>query len=564
MKSLLSNRILQLTLFVITLAILCVQSVLRTFQGIDFTDSGFYLSSYKYFFSAPENIIYSQMYWLSNFFGAVIWWLTNGSGILVMNLAGVALFVLLIWYSFRVWKPYYESKVNLSWVIFLSAALVIPYTFMVNYNNLSLLLMGVSSLLLVQFVDVKKRSLIFWSGFLFGLSVGCRFPNIVFVVAVLFLLQADRKQALKDMGLFILALGISLLGQLALIFALGHQEVIKEALVIVGRKAVDTESTHSLGRLIRTYIADFLGSYRKVIYICILLFAGRYLLLKKKVQEVLQNKNYENILYAILGIIIFLLAFPESGSRLNLVFTVLALTFFAIKDKCRVSYLFLVFTLSLSSGSNSGLFNSRSAFIVTLPWLLYKVHQMLKEKASYRAIYTARFAYLLLLVISLKSFKEIWRDTYRDSANPAEMTVRTEVPVFKGMYTTPARAQMINELYEQLQKIPAGSQIIPYSEMALVFTMGDWYNPIFNVWPDGYEHSQFLYAFNKGVVETGIKPVIIFNKLSLRDRGWPTSEARIPGREEDRNYILLNKFKAANNYSLLWENSYFEIWSGQN
>lgn len=77
--------------------IIIIFPLLFIWQGLDFTDTGFYLTNYQQIFNDPKSIEYSFALWLTNIIGG-LWVKVFGDslGLLGVNIAGVLVLYLTI------------------------------------------------------------------------------------------------------------------------------------------------------------------------------------------------------------------------------------------------------------------------------------------------------------------------------------------------------------------------------------------------------------------------------------------------------------------------------------
>ncbi|MGB9595421.1 MAG: hypothetical protein ACPL7B_03990 [Candidatus Poribacteria bacterium] len=95
-------------------AIIIIFPLLFIWQGLDFTDTGYYLTNYQQMFNDPETVKYSFVIWLTNIIGSC-WIKVFGDllGLLGLNIAGVLVLYLTIFLSYLILKPYMDQKVLL-------------------------------------------------------------------------------------------------------------------------------------------------------------------------------------------------------------------------------------------------------------------------------------------------------------------------------------------------------------------------------------------------------------------------------------------------------------------
>src|ERR1700748_3261150 len=90
--------------------VLFLYQLLFIFQGIDFTDEGFYAAFYQQIFKDPASVQYNFMYWLSGVIGGAWLYLFPSYGLLGIRLGGVLVTTLTIMVSYKLLKNYLNTR----------------------------------------------------------------------------------------------------------------------------------------------------------------------------------------------------------------------------------------------------------------------------------------------------------------------------------------------------------------------------------------------------------------------------------------------------------------------
>lgn len=170
-------------------------------KGIDVTDTSYYLIHYKNIFVAESNIQEFGMI-LTNIIGGIIYNLLPNSQLLVLNMLGIFAYCIC---GVLTWKMLLEYKKNniIYLGIFASNLLAISFIKTLNYNVLSSLFFHIGIYLLLEGVFEDKKLNLVFSGFLLGINVYVRFPNLLHLaVGVIFVIkgvqEGDWKARFKE------------------------------------------------------------------------------------------------------------------------------------------------------------------------------------------------------------------------------------------------------------------------------------------------------------------------------------------------------------------------------
>jgi hypothetical protein len=139
----------------IILAIIILYPLLFIWQGLDFTDIGYSLTNYDQTFNEPESISYGFVNWLTNIIGG-LWLLLFGNslGLLGVNIAGVLVVYLTLFFCYLILKPHIEQKYLL---LGLFLALILKGHFFLSYNSLTSLFFVASAFFLIKGLKSTKH-----------------------------------------------------------------------------------------------------------------------------------------------------------------------------------------------------------------------------------------------------------------------------------------------------------------------------------------------------------------------------------------------------------------------
>ena len=159
------------------LAFLILVPPLFIFQGIDFTDMGFWLSKYELFFT-PFHDATSALCYLSELLGAFFQKIFPIKGIL-----GTRIGFLIVVYTtmFFVWLTLksYLKRIHILTGLALGVLCIFPEMKWINYNNLTALFYAISAYCLMLGLKTEKRGYYLLTGFFLTCNIFIRFPNIL-------------------------------------------------------------------------------------------------------------------------------------------------------------------------------------------------------------------------------------------------------------------------------------------------------------------------------------------------------------------------------------------------
>ncbi len=170
-------------------------------KGIDLTDSGFYLGTYRYVFSHPEFTNISTI--LSSWLGGLIYALVPSGQLLAIKLAAVAIYAAIAYWTFAVLRGYFPD-----WLILLSLLLSSIFAttqfYCASYNTFSYLFLSSAIFFIYRGLKDELLAFLLVGAALLGLNVFNRLPNILqwgLMVAPLWyywICLGERARALKD------------------------------------------------------------------------------------------------------------------------------------------------------------------------------------------------------------------------------------------------------------------------------------------------------------------------------------------------------------------------------
>jgi len=241
--------------------LLFIYPLLFIWQGLDVTDSGFFLSNYQLFFE-DGNIRSVHVAWLTNVIGGIWWNLFGNLGVIGFKL----LWVLMIWIGFylayRLLKPY-TSKHLLGWALLITLLAVTNRGGnWFNYNTMTSVLYMAGAWTLMEGLRQHSRSFLIASGFLLGISVFARLPNILAIglAAIIVIHGILNNRSLRTIinDLLFFSLGVLISSSVVLIAMewLEHRQLFIEAVQHLFSQAKKADYHHSGSGLLYLFIKD--------------------------------------------------------------------------------------------------------------------------------------------------------------------------------------------------------------------------------------------------------------------------------------------------------------------
>ena len=557
--------------------LLFIYPLLFIWQGLDITDSGFSLSNYQLFFEVP-NIRFVHLTWLTNVIGGIWWNLFGNLGVIGFKL----LWVLMIWIDFylayRLLKPY-TSKHLLGWALFITLLAVTNRGGnWFNYNTMTSVLYMAGAWTLMEGLRQYSRNFLMASGFLLGISVFARLPNILAIsLAAIIVIHGilnnrSLRTLINDLLFFSLGVLISLSVVLIAMEWLGHKQLFIAEVQHLFSQAKKADYHHSGSGLLYLFIRDHIVAGIAGIT-CTLAIIGVSVLANKLFQPkswlwwlsifglagiatvtifLLYDLLYDFWLWIIPGIIyLVLIAYIFGFIKQSIEYRILAL-------------LALGVLVLVPLGSNNGIHNAIHGMWLALPIVLLFFMQPTvtirnwewpPESFSYAKV-------LVIVTLVLSSLTQAMSYTYRDSKNRLEMTATVEHPLLIGVLTTDERAKVMQELLDVLKKyVKPGDIIFAYEEISLIHFLTQTRPYLYHPWPMLEPPTSFKKLIEKAEIERPLLPVVVRAKASTSEREWPNNfnnglEHKEP---EISDRQLAEDFLNRHQYVKIWENLFFEI-----
>jgi hypothetical protein len=248
------------TFFLTVVAFLVLWRLPLCFTGVGLFDEGFSMTFYQFFFSAPANVEFNYLYYLTGPIGWLWDHLFPDLGFAGFNLLWLLVSTLSVLLAYGVFRDVFNAKA-------VSFGLLCYGTFdflcgFFHYNTLTLLLSVLSLLFLYKGVFRQSKPMLFFAGFFLALNVFARIPNAAFLALGLLVPFFSffnpngnvSEKPLKNAMVNSLACGAGMILGFTLVFltmlAFGHLEYFLNAVKTMSEVAQSPDATHSFGAML--------------------------------------------------------------------------------------------------------------------------------------------------------------------------------------------------------------------------------------------------------------------------------------------------------------------------
>lgn len=566
------NKKNQVNVFLVSFVV--IYPLLFVWQGLDFTDMGYWLTGYQQFLESPESINEGLLNWLSYAAGFVVESIAGQYlGVIAFKIAFVAVNWLCVFLVYTVLRDCFRE--NSRNIVLLIAVLTLLYVTKatdnwIGYNNLTALFYLTGATFLYFGLTRETRLFIFLSAFILSANTFVRFPNILgaglVVIIGLFALVEHKnlKFAVHYIAIFTAGFFSGYLSILLAIILIGHYEFYKNGLTAIFQIAADKDSHHASGRLLSLFFKDH---FRALIYGGISIVTGMLL-----------SKAIKNFAPYVKWIVIVLVAFMSAMVLISsemwkwvitgICYYVLVFSMYIFyKSSSRkfiIASLAFLILLLVPLGSSNGMRNSVYGVWLALPAVLLIIMNSkyyLHNHPLLNKLDTNFLVRLGIVSITLLSILSAYGYTYRDSGIRTSMKHHIDHELLRGVLTTQPRAEVVNELLRKVGSLVSKQEtLLVYNEIPMVHYLTHtkpWLN---NPWPMLYTPEKIERLMKSNEEKNIIPSYVVRATGNTANRDWP-SGVRTFGRQDrkDDSRELFKQFIERHNYKIVWENNYFQI-----
>jgi hypothetical protein len=549
-----------------------IVSFLRVWQGLDFTDMGYWLTGYQQLYTFPQGIGGGIVNWLTYFVGYGLGELLGGTVlsyrlgyVLVVTLSAVVSYLLLS-------KVFGRSRILAALTLLTALYAGKAIGNWVGYNNLTALFYLLSASLLYHGLVKQKLILILIAGAVLGANVFVRLPNILgllLVSAIWLYAFAGRWRWRKNLiwssyfgAGFLLGMAIIWL----LIFASGHEALYLKGVDWVADMAADDGSSHSGGGLVKLFILDqaLAFAYALLAIIIGLLvanwIAGRHVLIVSVVMVLLTALFFGLINHMSNG-------YSDSGKWAVTGLCYILLILIVVREfrhnaaMSLMAFMALMILFIAPLGSNNGIANAKYGLWLALPlclmWLWQGANLRL-GKFTLKLGASRLFAGVIVLALSCQTLISTWRYTYNDSQDRASMQYGIAHPLLIGTYTTKERAKEVGELLDVMkQLVEPGDELLAYNQISMLHFLTETHPYLNNSWLEFYSPKKLDALLREKEMRPTRLPIIVRAKGNTSSASWPVNIQYLNRREARRQ--VFEQFERRHGYVLIWANEFFEV-----
>lgn len=568
------------------IVLVLIYPYLLIFQGLDFTDVGHSLTNYQQIFIEPSSIQNAFSSWLTNIIGGIWIKIVGDLGLFGAKLGGALVITLTCYLSYIILKDYIKKEYLLIGLLLTEMISFSGTVIIINYNNLTALFFTLSAYFLIMGIFKRQYLLFLFSGFLIGLNIFIRFPNIlgILLVAAIFFYGYLKKikisiQIRQSLYLF-LGWCASIIMVLIIMKILGHYKLYLNSLLDLFKMAMKFNPHHSGMKLIKMLIVDHLY----ILQYSFVALVGT-IITSKVFHKIKLNKFLK---YSIFFIFALLISWFLYGRYRYFIYAIMGMLYFSVLINIfnfrkinislrAISLIALLILFITPLGSGNGVFNAKFgmwlALTISIALLMqiieiqsdlnliigfnkiYSKLKMSKQEMLFAKRIILIFCFTFMVVFSFKY-------TYRDTANRFAMHYSINYYKLKMVYTTKERAKVVEELLSELSKyVHKGEYLLCYEKIPMVHFLTETRPYLYNSWPMLYQPEEFQEAIEKAIKEKEELPVIVRAKRSTSNFEWPNNSdiGLINSFNYNRGREIMKEFIYKYFYKIVWENDFFQI-----
>lgn len=531
-------------------------------KGIDYTDTGFSMENYK-------NIFFSEgVHGIGRFYtmilGGFIYKLLPAYHLLVYRVLHWLLNLITYFFAYKIFEKHLDKSIILIGLIAISFGAKSGEA-LFSYYPLTGCLLLLSLWLMINGAKERSKVLLLISGFVSGLNIFVRLPNVLFLSMVIalfiFLMQSGEgvKKTFKITAWYIVGAAVSLIVSLCImIMVMGIDGVVNSFMgyvrLALGQTTpgvenflgIDEVSHHSLFANVWTVAVQVWKSVKSMVIIIPALFLGFFM------DKIFTQKISANIIRVIKAIVYFVIFFITGKLLVNSIYHTLYIAsilsaviaiFVFRKEKAELVMLNSVTILMAACsvfGSDAGM--TRMGIVNTMLVLvfIYDVFELTGKFADSRNAVVnnvmcllSNLKTLVLFAVIVIGVVNLLPKTYKD-ADFFELNypVNTEIETLRGMKTSRIRVEQINEYYSVMSSAELQNKeiaIFGYFPLGIVIgNQRDYFEPVQPCIDFAGVSVTKLLKTIQAKNELGIKPIIVVSYVHMQQTGAKsfTSDAK--------------------------------------
>ncbi len=557
---------------ILLLVLLIIYPFLWVWQGLDFSDFGYWITAYQQLFSFPDGLSdISIVSWGTVAIGHLWHQLFGEFGYVSFRVAYAIVIVISIYIAYAGLKDFIgDNEISFLLIIFISMVLIMKKSAIIGYNNLTGLFYLVGGILILHALFKKKSILIFIAGLIIGYNSYIRLPNLIGIILITsiwiygYVNKWRFKQIITFTSLFIVGYCASIVFGFFLMKSLGHLEHYKKGIISIFWLA-DTKYSHHSSNL---FLIQLIRDYFLALLSAIVIFV-----FSLPISKVLANYNKKiQWIFILTGCILIspILNIKHIGDWFfpGVIFIVLSMNLIHLlinnDNKFILSYVALIILAISYLGSNNGMWNARHGMWIALPLTLTVLSNI--KSIKWRNIYITN-AMLQIIQQSLKSliliyaFITLWVYTYHDNKNRLELIHEPKHKLLNNVFTTKERANSVEELLQELSKYVSEDEfLLAYNKIPTIYYLTKAKPWLDHPWPMNIHPTKLTHIIKDKEKKRNL-PVIVRALGDTSSADWPNVEKIIPDNWHayKESAILMDSFIERNAYNSVWKNNFFEI-----
>lgn len=552
-----------------------VCSMLRVWQGLDFTDMGYWLTGYQQLYSYPQGIGEGLVNWLSYFIGHWVG-VALGGGVLSYKLGYVLVVTVTAMLAYQVLADALGRSRTLAALVLLTALFVgKALGNWVGYNNLTALFYLAGAALLYWGLVRDRKFLVAVAGAVLGANVFVRFPNLlgVALISAIWLQALACRWSLRSTLVWSTWFLAGFVFGAAMIWTLivlhGHEALYVNGLSWVIAMAADSGSHHAGTGLLKLFFID---------QVLTLVFALPVIVIGVLSASWLSRQHPLLVSIAIglfACLLIYVLnyfgnGYSDSSKWLmtGLCYVVLSIIvareFRSNQSLALIGFIAGLTLVLVPLGSNNGIANAKFGMWLALPLVLMWLWRGVDfrfNKFSLEVDASRIFCLTIVLALLYQALSASWKFTYHDSEHRLAMTHSISHPLLVGAFTTAPRAKVVSDLLDAMQHfVKPGDELLAYNEIALVHFLTETRPWLGTPWPMLSSPEKIAFLLQEKEKSGGQLPIIVRATGDTASDNWPVDAEELDdsNRKVEIRRVFA-KFELRHGYVRVWSNEFFEV-----
>lgn len=530
---------------IITLVFLFLYQCLNLFWGFDVIDSGYHLTAFQNVFDAPESISANFSLYLTNLVGGGLLLVFPDMGVFHFRVVGaICVLIAIISIFFTLWKDIPIVHILMGAALVVICYVKMPYSF--NNGILSCLLYVIALLFLYKGIKSNSSLLILICGFVVGLNIFTRIPNVLGVglsFIILFYGKIFRKYDSFDWKrtiCFIVGVGLGVGFVLLLMRLLGHLGIFTDSIRLLFSSGISKGNNHSFSSLILSQLSFVLTNV-----VTILVFYALFHIHKK----VSGGNVFLRYLFCTVAVLWVFCYVYDLDTSYRILWGMCAVGCMMCIFRCRqcrqelsllsllALYMLVIEIMGSDFASNHG----------SLPALLAA------PIGSMMILNRKRIVFLIAFILAVCTYA-VRRGNYADDGPIYAKSSLIDSPKTKYILTTDEKAEAIDNTLKGIKSF------VHSGDTLLCFPCAPMMNFLTNTYPAGGTCWPCIPggsgSFVRPIEGT---PMILFNKFSPYGNNWKEDFYKI----DTMFNFDIKSFLVKNHYKKVYENDYFILFTNK-